>query len=269
MQNSIFVNMANYRFFIDYILHYCSAKTRHGVHSPFVYRLVDEVIYNVEKKPYTDKIEDQRSRLLNDPREITVTDLGAGSTLNNKRKKPIKTIAKNALKTKRVAQLLARLANHFSPEHIIELGTCLGITTAYLAEACPKAQVITVEGCPETAKVAISSLNQIGIGNVKVKTGNFDQVFPDILAAQRQVDFVFIDGNHRKEATLNYFRSCLPKIHDHSVLIFDDIYWSEGMKEAWQTIKDHPQVSLTIDLFFIGLVFFKRDQAKEHFKIRY
>jgi len=261
--------MANYRFFLDYLLHRLTSKTRHGVHSPFVYKLVDEVIYDFSNQSYTSTIEAKRSQLKKDTQRITITDYGAGSMLNNGKQKMVKTIAKNALKPKRVAQLIARLAHRFAPHTIIELGTCLAITTAYIAKASPSSSVITVEGCPETAKVAQQTLDDLNVENVHLNVGNFDFLLPQILHDLSRIDFLFLDGNHRKEATLNYFYSCLPKVHDHTLLIFDDIYWSNGMKEAWQEIKDHPQVTLTIDLFYIGLVFFKKDQVKEHFKIRY
>ncbi|WP_134089574.1 O-methyltransferase [Olivibacter sp. XZL3] len=261
--------MANYRFFLDYLAHRLSAKTRHGVHSPFVYQLVDEVIYDFSPKPYEEEIERKRQALQKDMRIIKVTDYGAGSMMNNGKQKAVGTIAKNALKPKRVAQLIARLANRFTPATIIELGTCLGITTAYLAKAAPKASVITVEGCPETSAVARQTLDELGAPHITLKTGNFDNILPELIQQQEKIDFLFLDGNHRKEATLNYFYLCLPKVHAQSLLIFDDIYWSKGMKEAWQEIKNHPQVTLTIDLFFIGLVFFKKGQEKEHFKIRY
>lgn len=261
--------MANYRFFWDYLIHRFSSKTRHGVHSPFVYKLIDEVIYDFAEKPYIKAIEKQRKALQQNTKSITITDYGAGSMLNNGKQKMIKTIARNALKPKAVAQLIARLAHRFAPESIIELGTCLGITTSYLAKAASSSHIITVEGCPETAQVAQETLNNLQITNVRLLVGNFDLLLPQILEGLPAIDFLFVDGNHRKEATLNYFYSCLPKVHDQTILIFDDIYWSEGMKEAWEEVKRNPMVTLTIDLFYIGLVFFKKDQEKEHFKIRY
>jgi predicted O-methyltransferase YrrM len=161
------------------------------------------------------------------------------------------------------------LAKDNDPKTIIELGTCLGITSAYLSKACPDADVITIEGCPETAKVAYNSFRQLDLDNVELRVGNFDHLLPELIAEQSQLDFVYVDGNHRKDATLNYFNWCLPKVHEGSLLIFDDIYWSEGMKEAWAEIKANPQVTVTIDLFWIGLVFFRKGQVKEHFKIKY
>lgn len=260
--------MANYRFFVDYASHYLTSKTRHGVHSPFVYKLIDEVIYDYSPKEYEPNIESLRKALEVDSRMINVTDLGAGSMLNKDNRKGIKDIAKNALKPSRIAKLLARLANFSQPGTIIELGTCLGITTSYLAKAMPAAHVISVEGCPETAVIAKENFTQQSLQNIELRVGNFDLILPQIIDEQESIDFLFIDGNHRKQATLDYFYASLAKVHSGTMLIFDDIYWSKGMKEAWEEIKAHSQVTVTVDLFYIGLVFFKKDQRKEHFKVR-
>ncbi len=260
--------MFNLRFAKDYLLHRFKAKNRHGIHSPFVYRLVDEVIYDFEaKKVYTD-IENLRKQLLNDNRIITITDLGAGSHLNNNRRKKISDIAHNALKPPKLAQLLYRLAADLQPRNIIELGTCLGITTLYLQKAAPDAKVYTLEGCPETAGIAKETFKKAGINDVDLITGNFDDTLPAAIKNLKQLDVVFVDGNHQKDATLKYFEWCLLKVHENTMLIFDDIYWSEGMKEAWNEIKAHSDVTVTIDLFWIGLVFFKSGRVKEDFLVR-
>ncbi|WP_246269621.1 O-methyltransferase [Pedobacter panaciterrae] len=258
-----------FNFISDYLKHRFTSKSRHGTHSPFVYKLTDEVIYDFKSKSEYKSIEAQRKKLFNDDSLVTVTDLGAGSHLNKNRTKKVSQIAKNALKNPALAQLIYRLAKDNNPKTIIELGTCLGITTAYLSKACPEADVITIEGCPETAKVAHNNFKELDLENVELQVGNFDVLLPDVIAKAEKLDFVYIDGNHRKEATLNYFNWCLPKIHENSLLIFDDIYWSKGMKEAWQEIKNHPEVVVTIDLFWIGLVYFRKGQAKEHFKIKF
>ncbi len=261
--------MINLQLLKAWLKHRFTAKTRHGVHSPFVYKLVDEVIYNFGPRPEYEPVEALRKKLLTDARSITITDLGAGSQVNNNKQKQIKQLAKNALKSARLAQLIFRLANERKPSNIIELGTCLGLTTSYLAKAAPDARVITIEGCPETSAVARENLRILGLDSVIAKTGNFDQVFPDLLKEIDSLDFVFVDGNHRKEATLDYFRQCLPKVNENTLLIFDDIYWSKGMEEAWEEIKAHPSVSVTIDLFWIGLVYFRKGQVKEDFRIKF
>jgi predicted O-methyltransferase YrrM len=230
--------------------------------------LVDEVIYDKRHKEVYDIVEEQRNHLLKDNRMITVTDLGAGSHVNNNKQKKISDITTNALKPPNLAKLLYRLAAFTKPTNIIELGTCLGITTVYLQHAAPNAKVYTLEGCPQTAGIAKDVFKRAGLNDINVITGNFDDTLGNVLNSQEKLDFVYIDGNHQRDATLRYFEWCLPKVHEDTMLIFDDIYWSEGMKQAWEQIKAHPKVTVTVDLFWIGLVFFKPGQAKEDFKIR-
>jgi predicted O-methyltransferase YrrM len=260
--------MLNFRFAKDYLLHRIRGKSRHGLHSPFVYRLVDEVIYDYKYKDIYNEMESIRTRLLSDNQVITVTDLGAGSHVNNNKQKKISDIARNALKPPKLAQLLYRLVKDLEPRNIIELGTCLGTTSLYLQNAAPNAQLFTLEGCPETAGVASGVFKKAGVSNIKQVIGNFDDTLPDVIDGIDQLDFVFVDGNHQKDATLKYFEWCLPKVHENTLLIFDDIYWSDGMKEAWEIIKSHPQVTVTVDLFWIGLVYFKQGQVKEDFLIK-
>lgn len=261
--------MINIQLFRSFIRHRLKAKTRHGVHSPFVYHLVDQVIYDFEPREAYRNIESRRKQLLADQRSLRITDLGAGSHVNNNKDKQVRQLAKNALKPPRLAQLIHRLTNELKPQNIIELGTCLGLTTAYLATAVPEAEVVSVEGDPAVAAVARENLSALDIGNATILTGNFDDILPAVIERLNRLDFVFVDGNHRKEATLRYFEWCLPHLHEDSLLIFDDIYWSKGMEEAWEEIKSHPAVTVTIDLFWIGLVFFRKGQAKEHFTVKF
>ncbi|EOR95999.1 : hypothetical protein [Arcticibacter svalbardensis MN12-7] len=261
--------MINFQLLKSYIKHRLTAKTRHGVHSPFVYHLIDKVIYDFKPRSDYRDIELLRHQLLKDKRYITITDLGAGSHINNNKQKQIKQLAKNALKTPKLAQLIYRLVNEFKPANSIELGTCLGLTTSYLAKAVPEGRIISIEGCPETAAVARENLKSLHIENASIVTGNFDSVLLDVIADLPSLDLVFIDGNHRKEATLDYFEACLPKVNENTVLIFDDIYWSKGMEEAWVKIKAHSEVTVTVDLFWIGLVFFRKGQVKEDFKVKF
>lgn len=260
--------MFNLRFAKDFFLHRLNAKTRHGLHSPFIYRLVDTVIYDKSSKKVYAEVEATRKNLLANDQTITVIDLGAGSHINNNRKKKISDIAAHALKPPKLAQLLYRITADLQPKNVIELGTCLGITTIYLQKAAPEAKVYTLEGSPETAAVAKEVFTKAGLNNIELITGNFDDTLPGIISNLDKVDFVFVDGNHQKDATLKYFEWCLPKAHENTLLIFDDIYWSEGMKEAWEQIKAHPRVTVTVDLFWIGLVFFRKGQVKEDFRIK-
>ncbi len=239
------------------------------MHSPFVYKLIEDVIY--DETPYNiyTEIECIRAELLKNNSEIKINDFGAGSRISKSNKRKISAIAKASVKPKKFSQLLFRLINHFKPENILELGTSLGITTLYLASADSKKAVTTIEGCPEIARIATDNFNKKNAKNIIQIIGNFDDVLPDYLKKIQTLDFVFIDGNHLKEPTIRYFNWCLEKTHHSTVLIFDDIHWSKDMEETWEIIKANEKVKVTIDLFYMGLVFFRKEQPKEHFKIRY
>ena len=210
-----------------------------------------------------------RNALSMSKHQLECIDLGAGSHVNKSSKKSVQTILHSAAKSAKYSQLLFRLVNHFQPSTILELGTSLGISSAYMAIANSKSKLITIEGCEEIAAVASQNFTQLELKNIEQVVGNFDEVLPDILNKMEQVDFVFFDGNHRKGPTLNYFRQCLEKANEKSVFIFDDIYWSPEMTEAWEEIKKHEQVTVSLDLFYMGIVFFRKEQVKEHFIITF
>jgi predicted O-methyltransferase YrrM len=239
------------------------------VHSPFVFDLLLSTIYN-KKDFYTYKtIESLRSQLKESEQVLNCIDLGAGSLLQNKSSKSVRQLVNSAAKSPKYAQLLFRLVDHFQPEEILELGTSLGISTAYLASANSKLKVTSIEGCKEIADKATENFKKLDLQNIKQFVGNFDDVLPEILSKKEKVDLVFFDGNHRKAPTLNYFKQCLEKAHEGSIFIFDDIYWSSEMKEAWEEIKMNERVTVTLDLFYFGIVFFRKEQVKQHFVIRY
>jgi len=242
----------------------------HGVHSPFVYDFIKNVLNDRRQFDCFRYIEALRSELKNDNTEINVPDFGAGSRmqLNNKRK--ISAIARSSLKPKKYSQLLFRIAHYYKPSTIVELGTSLGVTASYLSFANPSAKITTMEGAHEVAAIAKNNFNRLNLSNIKIIEGNFDETLSILNSQLSIVDFAFIDGNHRKEPTLNYFHQLLNKTTESSIFIFDDIHWSEEMEEAWNEIKQHSSVTLTIDLFFIGIVFFRKEQkTNEHFIIRF
>lgn len=242
----------------------------HGIHSPFVFDFIKNVLNDKKEYECYGSIEKLRKKLLDDKRVIEVEDLGAGSLAVPTRLKKISDITRSFVKSKRFAQLLFRIVQYYKPGCVVELGTSLGVTSAYLACANKSAEVFTLEGSKSTATVAEKNFQKLGLDNIKLLQGNFDDTLPGLLSQIGKVDLAFIDGNHRKVSTLRYFQEFLQKSDDLSVFIFDDIHWSSEMEEAWEEIQQHPSVTLTIDLFFIGLVFFRKDfKAKQHFVIRF
>jgi len=167
--------------------------------------------------------------------------------------------------------LLFRLIQCFEAKIIVDLGTSLGLTTAYLAVATKPygGQVLTFEGCPQTAAVARQNFKRLGLENVDIVVGNLDETLGPGIAALDPVDFVFFDANHRYEPTIRYFETCLTNSYNDTVFVFDDIHWSEEMEQAWDYIKAHPTVSVTVDLFWVGLVFLRTEQPKQDFVLRF
>ena len=251
---------------LAYIKFWLRSKNQHAVHSPFVYDLVTKCFYDKENKPAYTKIKDYRNQLLQNKSTINVTDLGAGSHLTKENTRVIAKIAKGAGTTPSRSKLFYRLINYFQFNTILELGTSLGIATHTMSLANPNATITTIEGCPNISQFTKNNLEKNGVSNVTVLTGDFSEVIKPL--THNKYDFIYFDGNHQKEATLNYFETLLKTVNNNSVFIFDDIYWSKGMTEAWETIVKHPKVTVSIDTFFWGLVFFRKEQEKEHFVIR-
>ncbi|HUR12403.1 MAG TPA: class I SAM-dependent methyltransferase [Flavitalea sp.] len=241
----------------------------HGIHSPFVFEFTRRVLNDNTHDLLFDKIEMLRKQLLKDPTFLIVDDYGAGSVhaIGNERR--IADLTKYAAKPKKTAQLLFRIIKYFQPQRIIELGTSLGISAAYIAAANPEATFSTIEGSADIARKAKSNLSLLGYNQVDVINGTFDTVLPKLLE-NTVVDCVFIDGNHRYDATVGYFDQLLPKTHSGTILIFDDIHWSKEMEKAWEKIKANPAVTCSIDLFFVGIIFFRHEiKMPQHFTIRY
>jgi len=211
-----------------------------------------------------------RLEMLRDDRMLVVTDFGAGSSNSSGNQRSIASIARSAVKPKKYGQLLFRMVNKYRPSTILELGTSLGITTSYLAYGNPEARVITMEGAETIAAVAKNNFKEYGFENIELVQGDFQQTLPAVLSSLSTIDFVFVDGNHRKEPTLNYFNQLLLKKRPETILVFDDIHWSREMEEAWELIKSHPSVKCAIDLFFIGVIFFREEfKEKQDFIIRF
>jgi predicted O-methyltransferase YrrM len=254
---------------VEYIRYRMKATTAHGLHSPFVFDLYNTVITDTTPFYVFDKIESVRSKMLLSNELIDVHDYGTGGNKIKRKSLSLKYIASHYLKSKKYAQLLFRIVNRFQPENILEIGTSLGITTMYLASVNQRSRVISLEGSIHTAEVAKRNFQLAKIGNIEVLTADFNDTLGHALNKFNAVDFIYFDGNHQKQATLQYFQQCILHSSENSVFVFDDIYWSKEMKEAWQQISSHPDVTVSIDLYSIGLVFFRKGIPKQHFVLRF
>jgi predicted O-methyltransferase YrrM len=255
-----------------YLWYYLTAANGkgHGIHSPFVFNFVTRILNDRHRYTAYQPIERLRRQLLRDQTPHMVEDRGAGSAFKTAtHSRTIASIARNAAKPPRLGQLLYRIARHYHPATILELGTSLGLSTAYLAAGAPGATVYTIEGAPSIAAAAERNLQSLQFP-AKVITGSFDDVLPNLLPNIPPIDLAFVDGNHRETPTLRYFDLLLRHISPSAILIFDDIHWSAEMEAAWAAIKADPRVSLTIDVFFLGFVIFRNEfKVKQDFIIRF
>ncbi len=194
---------------------------------------------------------------------IQLTEMGARSKYDRGNNRTVRSIVNGSTSAAKFSRLYQRIIEYTKSKHIVELGTSLGINTCYLALR-PNSKVYSLEGCPNLLQLAKENIATIGLDNIELLLGNIDTTLPSLLARVPSLDFVFFDANHRYEPTLAYFELCLNYRHEHSIFIFDDIHWSEGMEKAWAKIKARPEVSMTIDLYRSGIVLFNEGQTAQH-----
>jgi predicted O-methyltransferase YrrM len=244
------------------------SKNEHAVHSPFVFSLLTKCFYDKKFKSEYIVLKNYRNELLQNKKNIKVTDFGAGSRVFISNTRQIAQIAKTAGISSKRAQLLYRIVNYFQPDTILEIGTSLGLATSALSLGNPKASIVTLEGCPETAKQAQLQLHKFSCNNVNSIVTEFTSYIEVSNLKSTIYNLIYFDGNHSKKATLAYFELLLPTINNETVWIFDDIHWSKEMEDTWEIIKNHPKVTVSIDTFQWGLIFFRYEQPKQHFIIR-
>ena len=255
----------------SYIKFYIKSKPAigHGIHSPFVYQFSTEILLKGNKKiEKLKQIDLLRKNLTKNQSIIEVSDFGAGNSSGKKLRK-ISDIAKIASSPRKYCNLLFRIADQFKPESIIELGTSLGFASASMALSSPNAELITIEGCPAIASLAKENFESLGIKNIQQHIGQFDEILPTILPKLKHPFIAFIDGNHKYEATLKYFKQILSVCNNQSIIIIDDIHWSEEMEQAWDEIKAMPETIICIDIYRMGIVFFRTGLPKQEFIIKY
>lgn len=255
----------------EYLRYKAFAHHRHGqgIHSPFVFSLVSDVFRNKTGPDIVCSIEKIRKRLLADTRSLKVTDLGAGSRIMKSRVRKVSDIARYSSVPRKYGILLASMASAFGRPGILEFGTSLGISTMYMAASCPEAEVITMEGCPSVSEIAAGNFRMSGLNNINLLTGSFDELLPEIIQRGISPGMIFIDGNHRREPIVRYFSQVAEISGPESVVIIDDIHSSREMTEAWVEIKNHEKVTLSVDVFRMGMVFFRKGLTRYDYIIRY
>ncbi len=256
---------------LRYLAYRRKAVGRFSIHSPFVYDLYTNVLDDKHFYPEYEQMKSIRHAYSQNHTPIEVIDFGTGA--GNKKYESyyrnVSEIARRAGQKEKYSRLLFRLVRYFKPVNILELGTSLGISTSAFALARPDASIHSIEGCSGIASTAMDNFEKNAFSNIKVHIGSFNKILPRLLEKTGSLDFVYFDGNHRREATLSYFDQCLAKVNNDSIFVFDDIYWSKGMQQAWEEIKAHPDVSLSIDIFKMGIVFFRKESSRQDFMLKY
>lgn len=234
--------------------------------SNFIIEFVNQCFLKKENVSKTLDFQKFKQSLMVDKSTIKVTDLGAGSRIIKTNDRKVSDIAKNAGMSIKNASILINLIEYLNIKSILEIGTSVGLGTFCLANN-KDVQLTTMEGCPNTLKFAKENLKKYPLKNIKFVEGNFDTTLINTVA-NNTYDLIYFDGNHQKQPTINYFHQCLDCANEHTIFIFDDIYLSKEMNEAWNYIKKHNKVSFTIDTFYWGIVFFRESEKKEHYKIK-
>ncbi|WP_295829646.1 class I SAM-dependent methyltransferase [uncultured Winogradskyella sp.] len=251
---------------IAYIKFLLKSTNEHGVHSPFVYNFITKCLYDKKKYNNYDDLKAYRSQLLNSKESLEITDFGAGSKRMSNSKRRVSKMVKISSSSFKDTQLLFRISQYFKFKNTLELGTSLGVGTQALALGHSKNKITTVEGCHNTFQFSEKNLKALHLSNIICNNSDFRSAISQL--HQESFDCIYFDGHHNKEATLAYFNLLISKAHNNSVFIFDDIYWSRDMTQAWETILKDPRVIISIDCFILGFIFFRKEQPKQHFRIR-
>lgn len=246
-----------------------SMRSKRWAHSPFVYDFIQSVLRNEEDMPQWKRIESARKQLKHSYRMLNVLDLGtSGRAHGMVSMRRVSSIVRTSCKSERMCRLLARMVQHYKCERIVEFGTSFGMSTSYMASACQQGKVYTVEGSPEVLQVATQVFEYAKLSNIETVNADFDYVMEHFAHKMEGVDFFFLDGNHAYEPTMRYFNFAKQYAGNNTIFVFDDIHWSSGMSRAWQEIINDAAVSVSIDLYNMGIVFFRKENAKQHFVLK-
>lgn len=247
--------------FMDYWIH---SQSIFKVHSPSLYSFINFL----KKNKNTEAIKNVillRKRAKQNRKKISIKDEGQNGQLIST------TIRKRAIassSTKRTIRIIYQTICYFNPNIIIEAGTNLGFTTISMATANPKSTVYSIEADKTLVENAQQNIMCSHIRNIELIHGTFEEKIPQILGQIKYFDLAYIDGNHKYEATTSYFHLLLKHTTSNSIIIFDDICWSPGMKKAWKEIINHPSITVSINLGSFGMIFFKEGLSKQNFVLR-
>lgn len=251
------------------IRYFRQAQTIYDVHSPFLAKWITEVLEDQREYYVFEDVVAVRAYWLRTSQTVSFQeDYGAGSRAGQGRERSVAELARWSAVDAYAGALLFRMVLHAQPQTILELGTNLGFSAMYMRAAALGARFTSIEGQAVVAKLAAISLERAKLPPIDIRTGTFAEQLPQALADLEKVDFAFLDGDHRGAATIGYFNSIRPHLHGQSVVVIGDIHWSDDMLAAWEEIREHPMVSMSVDLYHFGVLFFRKEQQEqEHFTL--
>ncbi|SHJ47633.1 Predicted O-methyltransferase YrrM [Reichenbachiella agariperforans] len=221
------------------------------------YRKIDH-----EDQSAFEHCENYRSTLFDDKTEVSYDIFGIDKTAR------VMEICKNAPSSKRWCEFLYFIIKNTSAPICLEIGTNLGVSGSYILEAMKHKEAskfVTMEGLPQLCTISSKQFSSIvPASKFEVKQGLYDKTFPELLKENVNFNILFIDGNHKKKPTLEYFEQLKSNVSSPAIFIFDDINWSDEMKEAWEIIKKDPEVNYTLDLYEQGIVIIDKNESEKN-----
>lgn len=209
-------------------------------------------------------IESWRKTLLKDNEILHIEDFGAGSKkLKKETLRSTKAVTLYSTSNKKFSLLYQFFCMQSPSNNVIELGTCVGLNSLYLSKVT-KSKLYTFEGSKGLIKKAKEGPGSDDIAYVE---GNIGETLPEVLRQIGHIDFILLDANHTYEGTRSYFNLILPYLHEQSVVAIGDIHWSREMEKAWEEIIQFTDVSLSLDFFECGILFFRKGLSKNHYTL--
>ncbi|MEZ5043495.1 MAG: class I SAM-dependent methyltransferase [Saprospiraceae bacterium] len=257
-----------FHLFRRWFFFYRRAVTLYDIHSPFVAGLVKALLEDRRWFYVFSDISGLRDYIAQNKQVIPQSNFGAGSQILLTPGVSVAKLGQTVAVDDKSGRLLFRLVNFLKPKYLLEMGSSLGLSAIFQAAGSLDGQLISIEGSPEISQLARQHVDGLGYKNIHIVNGVFSEQLPEVLQQLPQLDYVYLDGDHRLKPTLSYFESCLPHLHTQSAFVLADIYWSDEMLEAWEQLKLHPRVNLSVDFYDFGILFFREEQRqKEHFAV--
>jgi precorrin-6B methylase 2 len=246
-----------------YVRHWLNEVDEHSIHSPFFYDFFTKVLRGTTPENQFSALEQLRTNLLNNHTVVVVDDFGGGSALPGNRRM-LADIARTSVTPRPYAEFYFRILESIRAKRIVELGSCLGVTSLYLAQK-KGSSVFTFEGSPSLINVSLTNFEYFNQPNIRLMEGNIESSLPDFLQDPAKIDFTLIDANHRYAPTLKYFNLIMKRLDEKSIVVIDDIHRSEEMEQAWKELSVHELVYGSIDLFQCGILLFEPSLNRQHY----